>query len=153
VWIIILFIKKKIFRFDISMANSILVQVTKSVKWLLHYTRCLLLCQMLLLSDMVKKFSSLTKFSNQKAYSISFPSLKKFNNIWMVQWPQNTDFVLECLVICYSRFLHRFDCNFLTCQFIFGEVYGSVTTTTKLLFEEVFFFNIANKRFNENCSR
>ena len=66
------------------MANSILVQVTERVKRLLHDARCLCLCQMLFLSDMVEQLTALAELSYQETNPVSLPSLEQLNDIWVI---------------------------------------------------------------------
>ena len=59
--VIIFLIQEEVLWFDISVANSIFMQVAQCIKCLFHYTRCLLFSQMLLLGDMVEELATLAK--------------------------------------------------------------------------------------------
>jgi hypothetical protein len=83
--VIIRLIKQKILRFDVSMAYSIIMQVLKRLKSLLHDSGGLLLGQVLFLSDMIKKFSTFADFGYEEAYSVRLPSLVQLYDIWMVE--------------------------------------------------------------------
>tara|TARA_B110000285_G_C15092978_1_gene600211 strand:+ start:1111 stop:1341 length:231 start_codon:yes stop_codon:yes gene_type:complete len=64
--IIILFVKQEILGLNITMANSILVQVTESIESLFHNARSLTFCQMLLLRDVIEEFSTLAESTKNK---------------------------------------------------------------------------------------
>jgi hypothetical protein len=83
--VIIRLIKQKVLGFDVSMAYSIIMQVLKRLKSLLHYSGGLLLSQVLFLSDMIKKFSAFTDFGYEEAYSVRLPSFIQLYDIWMVK--------------------------------------------------------------------
>jgi hypothetical protein len=57
---------------------------------------------MLLLCDVVEKFTTLTKLGDQEANSVGFPGFKKLDNIWMVQRSQDTYLILKGLIVSYS---------------------------------------------------
>ena len=98
--VIIFLVQQKILWLNISMANTILVQVAEGIKCLFHDTWGLLLSKMLFLSNMIKKFATLTQstkmkkikiklikgnlLSDEETNSISLPGFEKLNDVWMV---------------------------------------------------------------------
>ena len=59
--VIIFLVKQEVFRFDISMANSVSVQIAQGVKGLLHDGRSLGFTQVLFLGNVVKQFTTLAQ--------------------------------------------------------------------------------------------
>ena len=82
--IVVVLVEQKVFGFDITMADVVRVQVTKRVKCLLHDRGCLLLAQMLLLSDMIKELAALAKLCDKEADPFGLPGFKELDDIWVV---------------------------------------------------------------------
>lgn len=140
--IIVLLVQKEVLGLDISVANTIRVQVVESVEGLAHDEGCLSLGQMLPLGDEKEQFTSLAKLCHKEADALGFPSLVELDDVGMIEAHEDVDFVFEGLIVLNLALLHGFDSYFDTCLLVKGEVDGAVATRAKLLFEEVLILDV-----------
>jgi hypothetical protein len=68
---------------DLPVANFVLMEILNGRERLLHNASGIWFRNLLVLCDVVEKFSSFAEFCHEKANSVCFPSFEQFNDVWM----------------------------------------------------------------------
>lgn len=98
---------------------------------------------MLPLRDVVKEFTTLAQFCDEETNAISLPGFVQLDNIWVVQSAQDTDLILEGLVVGNLSFLHSLHSYLCPSLLIFGEVNSAVSSRSQFFLKKVLLLDVA----------
>lgn len=125
------------------MRNALSVEVLQSLEKLVHDISCFVFAEELIINDILEKLSTFAVLEDEEANLIPLPNLEKLDNVWMVQFLQNSNFVNESLKIFNTFLLNSFDRIFLICFSLLCQVYNTKTARRQLVEEVVLLFDLS----------
>lgn len=105
-------LKDYILRFNISMNDSLVVQMFNCSKYVLDYSSSISFGEFLLIDNSIKEFSTRAILSHKMEILWILIGFNQSNDVWMIDLPENTDFLFnhDNFIIWDLVSMQAFDC-------------------------------------------